>query len=294
MDGLTGLSGLQILEEDTPEATAEQRSGGPADPYHGHVGEQSTPYPWQANSTQASGPAFQPPIEGIIEDETSAYYAVLRAGTLDQDPTAEMAPWTHAAPQPKNPIGDGSVQPDNIVRQLVMSAEIHAMKTGGKRNVQIPTMDPVQDDWREIWQVDANSTDLSTVPGQMKSGAAPGGRGHTDRTQSNAHQNSFGFDGRHIHRRYAAGSVPGNYMWMKPGGRRMAKSLAGPARPAVGPGSPFAGDNLGTTFNTDGAILAVPPNQYSPPPMPYYSPTGALPTDQIPPDTSDMYGYGGL
>jgi hypothetical protein len=204
--------------------------------------------------------------------DSGDFFPSLGAGTLTEDPTSERPPWTHAAPYPKDTIGDGSVGPDNTIRKLNDNAKIHGIVVGGKRNVQLFTMDPLQDDWRELWQVDANHTDLSTVPAQMLSGAAPGGRGHTDSKQSHAKQNEFGYGSRHMHRRYAAGSIPGNYYWMRPGGRPMIKSLAGPARPPIGEGSQFTGNDLGQAFSVDGAILQSPPVQYSAPLAPYVAP----------------------
>jgi hypothetical protein len=72
-----------------------------------------------------------------------------------------------------------------------------------------------------------------------------------------------------MHRRYAAGHLPGNYMWMRPQGRPLFKTLAGPARPAIGNESPFAGDDLGFAFSYDtGAVLQSTPQEYVPPPSP--------------------------
>jgi hypothetical protein len=284
MDGLTGLAGLQQIEEDTPEASPEERMGGPVNPAHQAVGEKATPYSWESQQTQA-GTHVIVPFEAADDGDT---YGILQSGLLTQDPTSERMPWTHAAPWPKDPIGDGSVSPDNTVRQVLQNAAIHAIDTMGQRNVYSPTLYAQNDSWQEIWEVDPNSSDLSEVPAQMKSGAAPGGRGHTDRTQSNATQNQYGFDSRHMHRRFATGSVPGNYMWMRPGGRPMVKSLAGPARPAIGGNSPFAGDNLGQAFGVDGAILQQPSVQYQAPPEPFIAPSYS--GTEGPSDYTDFYG----
>lgn len=272
MDGLSALAGLQSLREDNPFASAEERSGDTVDPRHSFRGEVAEPYSWESKQTPAGSHGPYGPQEGLL-DETLSSYGTLVAGSIEDDPTAELAPWTHAAPHPIDPIGDGSESPDNIARQLYMSAQLHAINTGGKRNVSTPTMYAVQDHWSEVWEVNPNGVDLSEVPGQIRSGAAPGGRGGTDRTQSNARQNSFGFDSRHMHRRFAVGSIPGNYMWMKPGGRPLVKSLAGPARPAIGPDSPFEGHDLGAAFAYDtGAILQDNATEYEAPPTPYYAP----------------------
>lgn len=286
LTGLSGLSTLQALQEDTPEATAEEIHGSPANPYHGQTGEWANPDSSISLSVPAAANSFQPPADGLVDETYS--FPLLGAGFLTDDPTSERAPWTHAAPWPKDPIGDGSVQPDNVIAHLNQNAQIHAVDVGGKRNVRLFTMDPLQDDWREIWQVDPNHTDLTDVPAQMKSGAAPGGRGHTDPTQSHAKQNSYGYGSRHMHRRYAAGSIPGNYMWMNPGGRPMIKSLAGPARPPIGEGSQFAGNDLGQAFGIDGAILQAAPVQYVSQVAPYVAP-GYTP-DQM---EAPMVGIGG-
>jgi hypothetical protein len=291
MDGLTGLSGLQSLYVATPEADPEEIQGNPADPRHGIRGEKALPYSWESQQTPAGGHGPYGPPDGGFLDETE-YYS-LSAGMVTDDPTAETAPWTHAAPFPKNVIGDMSVSPDNIARQRRFSMWVHGLKTGGKRNVIIPTMEAVQDQWSEIWEVDPGNSDLTTAPRQLMAGAAPGGRGHTDRTQSFARQNGYGFDSAHKHRRYATGSLPGNYMWLKPGGRPMNKSLPGPARPAIGKDSPFEGQDLGSAFAYDnGAILQDTPTQYVAPPEPYVAPPTQY-VDDSAPDWADSYGVYG-
>jgi hypothetical protein len=287
MDGLTGLSGLQQLTEDQPEATPEEIHGDIADPVHGQTGETAQPYSWLSLQTP-SGSYVAPTDSSDLADDLNIY--CLSAGTLAEDPTSERMPWTHAAPWPDDPIGDGSVSPDNTVRQIMQNAAIRSFRVGGLRNVFWETGTPQNAKWQDYWFVDPNGTDLTDVPDQMKSGAAPGGRGHTDRTQSNAHQNRFGFDARHMHRRWSTDPVPGNYMWMKPGGRPLVKSLAGPARPAIGYGSPFEGDNLGTAFGIDGAILANVPSEYQAPPVPYVAPESAAVDNGAPLDLVDWYG----
>jgi len=69
-------------------------------------------------------------------------------------------------------------------------------------------------------------------------------------------------------RRFATGSIPGNYMWLKPGGRPLYKTMAGPARPAVGENSPFAGQDPTLAFGTLGGILTDLPAEYEAPPQP--------------------------
>jgi hypothetical protein len=154
-----------------------------------------------------------------------------------------------------------------------------------------PTDNPLQDAWQEIWEVEPGSDDIPAVSDQMKSALAPAGRGSTDRRQSFAKQNEHGFDSSHRHRRYAAGSIPGNYMWLRPAGRPLVKTIAGPAKPPIGEYSQFAGQDVGLAFGTDGAILTNPPNAYPGPPSPYVAPALDTSVDTgEPPDYVDLYG----
>jgi hypothetical protein len=117
--------------------------------------------------------------------------------------------------------------------------------------------------------VNAGNTDLQPISDQAKS--AGFGWGTRDRTQSFARQNEYGFDSSHQHRRWAMSPIPGNFMYLKPGGRPMVKGLPGPARPAIGADSPFAGDDLGQAFGINGAMLQNVPSEYVPPPQPTLS-----------------------
>lgn len=279
-NGLSAITGLQGYVNPVPEADPADIQGGPVNPAHAQLGEEAEPYPWEnyAYGTQPHGP-FGPENELLgdsIESQT------LGAGQLSDDPTADLTPYRgHAGPMPRG-IGT-SVSPDEISRQLEQSAGLHAVNTnaGAARNFN-PTMNPLQDDWRQIWEVTPGESMLSDVPAQIKSGSAPGGFGSHGREQTFARQNEFGFDSRHQHRRYAQGSIPGNYYWMRPGGRPMIKSLPGPARPAVGGGSPFNGQDVGIAFDTHGAILTDPANEYIPPPTPYVAPAPAYDGDSAP------------
>lgn len=286
MDGLTALVGLSGFTVDTPEASPEERSGNPADPRHANVGEQATPYSWQSLQTPGAHANAPGPAENdFIEDDFLGY--ILPAGTIDEMVAGDTAPWTHSGPWPADPIGDGSVGPDNAVRQLTVNAALRSIKVGpASRAIMRPWANPVQDAWQEIWEVNPNSDDIPVATDQMKASLAPGGRGSTDRRQSFARQNSFGFDSRHMHRRFAVGHIPGNFPWMRPGSRPLVKSIPGPARPPIGNNSQFAGQNLGQAFGTDGAILTGAPNAYAGPPAPYVAP--ALADDA---EGGEMYDY---
>lgn len=267
LTGLTALAGYQTTDV-SQQATAEQRLGRPANPIHGYPGEQARPYPWQSNSTQAgSAPMAPTGVENQILGDDEWFWEA--AGYPNQDPTMDQTPSRRAAPWPKG-IASGPVpgeRPDDIAHQLVQSREIH--NAGHEFNVARRAelgFGPLNDQWDSFENDDAGHTDLTTLPRQsMSSGFMWGTR---DRTQSFARQNLFGFDGHHKFRRWATGSIPGNTMWMRPGGRPLRKTLAGPARPAVGPTSPFYGNDLGKAFSIDGAMLQNVPQEYTPPPTP--------------------------
>lgn len=271
MEGLSALAGLTGYTIDSPEATPEDRSGNTADPRHGNVGEAAQPYSWESLQTpgaRANSPG--PAEDGLIEDD---FFWSLTAGRVEEMDAGETAPWTHAGPWPADPIGDGSVGPDNAVRQLMMNAALRSIPVGPRsRAMYRPWANPMQDAWKEIWQVDPNSDDLPEVSEQLKGSWASGGRGSTDRRHSHARQNGYGFDGRHMHRRFAVGHIPGNFPWMRPASRPLVKGIPGPARPPIGPNSQFAGQDIGAAFAVDGAILQNPPNAYGGPPMPYVAP----------------------
>lgn len=260
--GLSALAGLQIQIDADSQATPEQRSGGVADPRHSNVGEVAKPYPWESNSTQAGDHGPYGPENQLLDDE---FWFIQPAGHEYQDPYFDHTPSTRAAPFPKG-INSGPVpgeHPDAVAEQRRQSALIHAVKTNaGARSIN--TVNAFQDDWEEIWDVSPGSTDLQPIGRQAMSSGF--GWGTTDRTQSFARQNAYGFDSAHKHRRYATGTIPGNYMWLQPGGRPLRKSLAGPARPAIGPDSPFEGQDLGAAFSANGAVLQNVPTEYTAPP----------------------------
>ncbi|MEU9022342.1 hypothetical protein [Actinomadura sp. NPDC048394] len=279
---MAGVQGLQptfgsvILQ---PEATAEERLGDPADPRHGQqlvAPLTATGYPWEVLSGVV-GPKGPYGAEAQLVGTTEGWPAP--AGNEGQDPTADLTPETHAAPWPKGV--EQNEGPDAVARQLEQSASIHASNLGASRRIltRIPAL---QDDWREDYAVDPGATIQDPgMPGQLK--ASAGGWGTTDRVSSFARQNGFGFDAAHLHRRYAAGSIPGNYMWMKPGGRPMVTSQPGPARPPIGENSPFTGQDTTVSFGVQGAVLQQDAVQYESPPEPYIAPDyGPAAADQAP------------
>lgn len=257
-----------------PEATAEERLGGPADPRHGQrLQERNPKYPWQRLRGVRQAP---PSGEDVGLIGASEGYA-LPAGTMEQHPFADETPWTHRAPWPKGVIQ--SVQPDAVAEHLAWSAELHAVDSGASRRMHT-TVAAQQDTWQEVWTVDAGTSLQSPNNGQIKQAVA--GWGSTDRAANQERQNSHGFDSAHLHRRYATGSIPGNYLWMKPSGRPMHKTVPGPARPPVGDASPFTGQDLTRDYGVQGAVLQQAAVEYTPPAEPYIAPSYASSADPGP------------
>jgi hypothetical protein len=268
MDGLSGLSGIagyqQQINADA-QASPEQRNGNVADARHSIVGEQAAPYPWQSKATQAAAMHGPYGPENQLLDDTFWFWEP--AGMPDQNPWMDNTPSRRAAPWPKG-INSGVVpsgDPDETSRNLLLSMEIHGTNMGASRGIQ-HMLDPQNDDWQDFAENDPGNTDqLPLDKRAISSGFMWGTR---DRLHSMARQNEFGFDTAHKHRRWAAGGIPGNTMWLRPGGRPMMKSLPGPARPAIGPDSPFSNQNLGQAFDPNGAVLQNVPTEYVPPPQP--------------------------
>jgi hypothetical protein len=268
MEGLTGLNGLtgyQVDYFDAPEASAEERMGGSADSKHGSWGEQAHPYPWESSLTGQGG-MHGPygPENQLLGDPD---WVLMSGGDITDDPIADETPSHRAGPFPKG-IASGPLPgegPDAIANQLVQSFEIHGIKTGAARRAIHSQMGYVlNDEWQDSWDVQPGTTLLEDTNRQAKGASFQFGT--TDRTQSYARQNEYGFDASHAHRRWATGAIPGNTMWMKPGGRPLAKSLPTTARMPTGIDSPFHGDDTSFDFNPYGAVLMNTPTEYVPPP----------------------------
>lgn len=284
MNGITGLSaiaGFQVTTNENSQATPEQRYGGTADPRHGKRGEQARPYPWEARVGQGMIHGPYGPENQLLGDE---FWFMEPAGDPSQDPYFDHTPSRRAAPFPKG-INSGVVPaetPEFVNQQRAISAEIHGTRTNaGARSLTILT--PQQDEWVELYEINPGHSDQMPIPKQMMSSGFMWGT--RDRVQSMAAQNQFGFDSAHMHRRYAAGSIPGNTMWMQPGGRPLRKTLAGPGRPAIGPDSPFSGQDLGLAFSPNGAILQNVPTEYVAP----ATPRVASPESYSPPGDVEWY-----
>jgi hypothetical protein len=282
--GLTGLSGLatvQILENEQSQATPEQRSGDPADPRHQYRGQQARPYPWESRMVQAGGHGPYG-LDNQLLSSPFEEWALTPAGDESQDPTMDRTPSRRAAPWPKG-IASGPVPsdgPDDIANQLAQSYEIHGTNMNASAKMILDSQGwAVQDDWREYGDERQGNTLQKPLPKQaVSSGFMWGTR---DRVQSMARQNEHGFDAAHVHRRYAQGSIPGNNYWMRPGGRLLYKTLAGPARPPIGPDSPFEGQDLGASFDPYGALLMAQPTEYVAPPQVSLAPPVATPSGAV-------------
>lgn len=268
MDGLTGLSGMagyqQQIDSDS-QATPAQRSGDVADPRHAIRGEQATPYPWESKSTQAAAMHGPYGPENQLLDDTFWFWEP--AGMPGDDPWMDNTPSRRAAPYPASVTAGAvpSASPDEISAQLAQSSWIHAHDSGASKRMQ-HNADPLNDEWQDFAENDPGHTDqLPLDKRAISSGFMWGTR---DRLHSMARQNEYDFDTAHKHRRWATGGIPGNTMWLRPGGRPLMKSLPGPARPAIGPDSPFTGQDLGSAFDPNGSTLQNVPTEYAPPPQP--------------------------
>lgn len=261
---IKGLGGVQGFVREDAFATAEQRSGGTADPKHAERGETAKPYPWENFPGEPHGPfGVENELLGMEPDQFIDGH-----GYLAQDPTADLQPITHAANWPKGlPT---TVHPDEVSARREESRLIHAQGMGGSREaLYLPTLDATQDEWVELWEVDPGVT-IPPQPAQpeMLKGTGIMGYGSTDRNATFARQNGYGFDSAHMHRRYATGSIPGNYMWMEPGSRPLVKSIPRGGSIPTGPNSPFAGQDGNLGYDAQGSVLQDLPVEYAGPPAP--------------------------
>jgi hypothetical protein len=275
---LQGIQAIQVISDPEPFATPEERMGGTADPRHAIPGEQSEPNP----GFVTQGIYYGHPAPSSIEDHLLGYdpaLAVDPAGTLRQDPTADLTPTTaaggrktHAAPWPKGVPFDLGSDPGVTGDRRQESAGIHSSDTGADRRLSYsPTLDAQQDNWIEYASVTPGTTlqrPVARATGAQV-GIVAGTHTSHDRAQSLREQNEYGFDSAHLHRRVAQSPIPGNYDMLKPGSRPMVKRVAGyPGARGTGGESPFTGDSYGASFGTYGAILSDLPGEYVTPPEP--------------------------
>lgn len=264
-----GMGPIRGFNAPEPEAPPEVVHGRSVNPAHGQWGEAAQPYSWQSQLTNYSGHTGPYGLEnGLLGDEEAI--GGEPAGQLGHDPYGDLTPYRgHAAPMTVTLSGKLPSQYDAINEQLVQAAEIRGTDLGGSRKMSLTELgDAQQDHWQGIWDV-SDERGKYGAGEPHGSGMAMFGFGNNDRPVNPFRKiNAFGFNKGHHYRRFAIGSIPGNYMWMRPGGRAMIKTLPGPARPAVGKDSPFEGDDLGASFGIQGAVLVEVPSEYQPPPSP--------------------------
>lgn len=270
--GVNSITGFVVTN---PEATPFEVHGYPVHPTHSQPGEQASPYPWE-NIPMGPYPGLMNPIDGMITEIGNNSNA-LDAGYLAQDPTADQTPSYNAAPfpteGPTSPTADQLDMAERLkgsTRQLLESASIHASNLGASlKRLFMPQMLARQDDWQAFYNPETGNDNVPKIPGQF--GYAANGIGVNDHV-SNAYAkvNAYNFNTAHRHRRYAGGAIPGNNMWMKPGGRPMVRSFTGIDHfPLSGA---FANDDPGATFGYQGAILQNIPSEYVAPPEPNLAP----------------------
>lgn len=270
--GVIGLGGSQAYRlVMNPEAPPDVMHGGPVKQRHSDPGEQTHPYPWE----EFAGPhgPYGPAEIGLLSDSPES--RTFPAGTIEQDPTGDRTPYdTHGGPTIRGV--ETSPDPENNARVLIQSYEAHGVRTGAADKARASS-NPLEDQWDGFYSVVPGEDILPNVPGPV-SGQA-GGFGSNDHTNNTyAKRNQFGIHASHRLRRYARGSIPGNYLWMRPGGRPMVKTLPGPARPAVGEG-PFYGQDPTEAYGVEGAILLRPATEYVSPPTVYVTPGVQQATD---------------
>lgn len=263
MPGITGiqpLNGLYAWEQ--PSADPFTLQGGPADPRHGKpLINPNQPYPSQAGGWP--GAQSNTPDADWIDDYEC--YPSAGVGTPDT-PYFDATPNTHAGPWPKGV--PTTVLPDEVAQRRVETAILHA--DGLDNNKPSLLIPPLQDTWQDYWNPDDNIPNFQQpVNGQVKHSV--GGYGSTDAVSNPDGHNDHGYGNSHMHRRWGAGSVPGAYMWMKPGGRPLVGFVPGPARPPVGTG-PFEGQDIGRGFTAYPGVLTQPAGAYESPADPYQPP----------------------
>jgi hypothetical protein len=266
MPGLSALSGYNAISDSNPFASAEDRSGGAANP---HVIESHSDPAYQSQLTKAGshGPYG---LENQLLGDDMWFIEPADAPELNPEFDYNTPNLTRSHGSVSNIVSNGTVpsQYDSINLQIAqMDNKLSDMGTS-RRMTHSQDLEPLNDHWQEIWEVDNGSSDVPDTTKQIAYQA--NGFGVADSVSNAYHKtNEFGFNSKHMHRRFAIGHIPGNFMWMRPQGRPLFKSIAGVARPPVGGNSPFAGQDVGFAFSYDtGAVLMNTPEEYIPPPSP--------------------------
>lgn len=288
VSGLNALAGYNAITNQTPFASPEERMGGTANPFHSHVGEIAVPYSWQSQAVPGAKPGPKGTENQLLADPL---WFLESAGTPDEDPLFDynMPSLTRSHASVHNITNSGPLpsQAGAIDRQTIqMNNKLSDL--GTSRNMSHDQQgDAQQDNWQELWEVNPGHSDMPEITRQVAFQA--NGYGVNDAPSNAYHKaNQFDLGSKHQHRRYAWNTIPGNYMWLRPGGRPLFKSIAGPARPPIGENSQFTGQDIGFAFSYDtGAVLLDTPQEYIPPPSPnvqtitpqYANPMGTDPID---------------
>lgn len=281
--GINGITGYVIGP--THEASPHEMQGDVVDPRHSHWGQQAKPYPWQV-IPMGPYPGIFNPIDGMIEDDSGWG---LQSGMVGQDPTSDQTPAYHAAPYPNEGPTARTADQLNVhgrnegsARQLMQSMYIHGMRTGaGLKRLFLPQMLAKQDEITAFYNPVKGEDLVPPVPGHIGS-VAFGFNVNDHVSNPYAKKNAYNFDTSHRHRRFGAGPIPGNHLWLRARGRPLVRSFTNVYHfPTSGA---FAGDDPGATFSIDGAILQTTPPQYSSPPQVNLAPTS--PNDASVPDIS--------
>lgn len=273
VSGLNALAGYNAITNPDPFATAEQRMGGTANPYHSQIGEQSVPYSWQSQAMPGAKPGPRGEENQLLSDE---FWFLEPSGDPSQDPTFDynMPSLTRSHGSVKNVTLSGPIpsQHGAVNAEIVQMGNKGSNLNTSKGMQETALGDAAQDNWLEIWNVNNGSSDLPPITKQIAFQA--NGFGVGDAPSNTYHKsNEYELDSKHMHRRYAWNTIPGNYMWMTPAGRPLFKSIPGTAKPPIGVGSQFEGQDLGFAFSYDtGATLMDTPQEYIPPPSPNINP----------------------
>jgi hypothetical protein len=269
LSGLSGLSGINAISQSDPFATPEQRMGGPVNPYHGtQWGEQAKPYSWESQQTPAGSHGPYGLENQLLGDDM---WFIEPAGMPEDNPqfSHNTPDLTRSHGSVNNRIPNTVQSQADSIRTQLAQLDNHGLSDGTSlKMVTNRQGDANYGTWNEIWEVNDGSSDLPQVGRQFSHVAY--GFGVNDAASNTARKaNQFGYGAKHMHRRWANSPLPGNFMWMRPRGRPLFKTIAGPARPPIGGNSPFAGQDLGDAFAYDtGAVLLATPEEYIPPPAP--------------------------
>ena len=270
--GITGITGLNtdrfrvVLQ---PEAAPAGVHGNAVDPKHTQTGETAEPYPWIEflGPHGPYGPAESDLLSELPESRT------LPAGEIVQDPSGDQTPYyTHGGPNIPGLLFNRETGPnhlpDGASSYLEKSRLAHGVRTNaGEKGRQ--SSNPENDPWTSFYEP-IQGEDLLTNDrvrdGQV--GPSAFGYGVNDHMSNDFPKvNSYGFNTAHRMRRYSTNVVPGNWMWLNPGGRPLHKTMPHSAYPPTGDG-PFSGQDATYGYGIEGAILMDSATEYVAPPQP--------------------------